>query len=187
MRHVSASRMAKIKAGEACSTCGTNPPRAMRKTCQRCADLIRDWRKRNPDRHRKVAKAEHQRNKAQYRVRERRWFAADPNRQVNKRIRRTIGDARFGVELYQQILTAQKNRCRICGAPPNGKRLFIDHEHVSGRLRGLLCSNCNCGIGLFKDNPGRLRAAADYIEGKEVVNWMGFPWVVDGQEQPAPA
>jgi hypothetical protein len=49
----------------------------------------------------------------------------------------------------------------ICG---DSKHLGIDHDHGTGKVRGLLCRDCNQGIGRFHDNPAILRKAADYIE-----------------------
>jgi len=54
--------------------------------------------------------------------------------------------------------------CIICGA--SGVMLAVDHNHTTGRVRGALCTNCNLGLGHFKDNPELLRLAALFLEGK---------------------
>lgn len=67
-------------------------------------------------------------------------------------------------ELWQ-LLKEQGNRCAICHlgvATPWD--LAIDHNHVTGKVRGLLCIRCNQGIGMLKDNPEYLRNAAAYLE-----------------------
>lgn len=72
---------------------------------------------------------------------------------------------KFGVtpEQVQQMIASQNNRCAICGlsfiVTPN-----IDHDHKSGQVRGLLCSNCNHGLGQFKDDVSRLEAAIAYLK-----------------------
>ena len=72
---------------------------------------------------------------------------------------------------YAALFIVQDGKCGICGKPEtikdgrNGKRkkLALDHCHSSGKLRGLLCSRCNAGLGYFKDDPARLRAAITYL------------------------
>jgi predicted Zn-ribbon and HTH transcriptional regulator len=79
---------------------------------------------------------------------------------------------RYGVTLdwYEAKLVEQDGRCAACGATPdpNGikaaSRLHVDHDHVTGTIRDLLCVRCNQGLGYFGDDPALLRAAADYIE-----------------------
>ena len=71
---------------------------------------------------------------------------------------------------YEAMLKNQKDRCAICGDKPNpngvraASRLHVDHDHLSGKTRALLCSRCNTAVGLMLDDPDRLRAAAEYIE-----------------------
>lgn len=52
--------------------------------------------------------------------------------------------------------------CVICGSTDN---LRIDHNHNSGRVRGMLCDHCNKGLGFFRDNPSLLLRASDYVLG----------------------
>jgi hypothetical protein len=66
---------------------------------------------------------------------------------------------------YDAMRSAQEDRCAICRTPdPGVKRWHVDHDHLSGKVRGLLCAACNLGIGKMQDDPVRLRAAAAYIE-----------------------
>ncbi len=66
---------------------------------------------------------------------------------------------------YDKMLKRQNGKCKICGAKtPGGRgRFHIDHEHKTGKIRGLLCSSCNTGLGLFKDNSEILIVAAYYL------------------------
>ncbi len=61
-----------------------------------------------------------------------------------------------------EMMKAQDNKCAVCGETSQ-KALHIDHCHATGVVRGLLCNNCNTGIGFFRDNPELLKNAADYL------------------------
>jgi len=68
---------------------------------------------------------------------------------------------------YQALLAYQDNVCAICRTDQPGRNhdnWSIDHDHETGKIRGLLCHACNVGIGYFGDDPARLRAAAAYLE-----------------------
>ncbi|MGY1669034.1 endonuclease VII domain-containing protein [Geodermatophilus sp. SYSU D00710] len=70
---------------------------------------------------------------------------------------------RYGVTAEQAdvMLAAQGGMCAICEVEP---AVHVDHHHATGRVRQLLCFNCNGGLGQFKDDPAALRAAAGYVE-----------------------
>ncbi len=73
------------------------------------------------------------------------------------------------IEEYDEMLEAQNYRCAICrDKDPGGRssRFHIDHDHVTGEVRGLLCVNCNNGLGRFKDDLLVLREAIRYLEGE---------------------
>ena len=75
---------------------------------------------------------------------------------------------KFGVDYqeYHRLLKAQGYRCEICLSSLESSRyskFAIDHCHKTGHVRGLLCTNCNVGLGMFKDNPIRLNSAIKYL------------------------
>lgn len=63
---------------------------------------------------------------------------------------------------------AQGGLCASCGHPPTGKghtsKLFLDHCHATGKIRGLLCHPCNVALGLLRDDPVRIRALLTFVE-----------------------
>lgn len=68
---------------------------------------------------------------------------------------------------YDRMVVEQDGKCAICETTTNlGRygRFHIDHDHKTGKVRGLLCHRCNRGIGLLKDDPAILDAAACYLE-----------------------
>lgn len=68
------------------------------------------------------------------------------------------------LELYDLMFEAQGGMCAICGGVnASGKRLAVDHDHVTGEIRSLLCSRCNLGLGYFQDNPTLLANARSYL------------------------
>lgn len=77
---------------------------------------------------------------------------------------------------FNEMFARQRGRCALCGF--HGRKgwlrkgdrrkgwLVVDHCHETGHVRGLLCGDCNTALGRFGDDPGRLRRAAEYLEGK---------------------
>jgi hypothetical protein len=65
---------------------------------------------------------------------------------------------------WQEMYRKQGGKCAICKCHQRYQNLAVDHDHKSGKFRGLLCVNCNRGLGKFFDSPLRLRNAAEYIE-----------------------
>jgi hypothetical protein len=112
------------------------------------------------------------------RERTRRWQLENPERYAEKQAsyrrsgakkvadRRSHLKRKYGLSLeqYEAILAQQGGGCGICGRPPSGRiSLHVDHDHRSGRIRGLLCFVCNSSLGEF-DDPDLLQAALRYVE-----------------------
>lgn len=65
---------------------------------------------------------------------------------------------------YRDILNKQKEKCLICESKFTNINIpYIDHNHTTGKIRGLLCNTCNRALGLFKDNPEILEKAKQYL------------------------
>lgn len=84
-------------------------------------------------------------------------FASAKNREKHLK-------AKYGITLakYMEIQEAQDGRCACCNAPETN--LSVDHNHDTGKVRGLLCYKCNSMIGFALDNPKRLQLGIDYLE-----------------------
>ena len=62
---------------------------------------------------------------------------------------------------YDLMVRKQQGLCGICGKPV--KKLRVDHNHKTGKIRGLLCSACNIGLGMLQDSESLLMTAAEYL------------------------
>ena len=81
--------------------------------------------------------------------------------------RRSMLRKRYGITLeeYEAMAEAQGHRCKICRMRETEKYglLHVDHDHRTARVRGLLCGNCNTGLGKFRDDPALLQSAIEYL------------------------
>jgi Recombination endonuclease VII len=68
------------------------------------------------------------------------------------------------VDEYDEILKRQDYKCAICGNTSPNRKLAIDHNHKTKEIRGLLCGNCNRGIGHLKDSVDILQKAVKYLQ-----------------------
>ena len=113
-----------------------------------------EWRKNNPQGYLQAA--------AKYR-------AENPEKLRNYKWKK-----RYGItpEQYTEMFRGQNNRCAICGNVEQAKhntskkvqKLAVDHCHSTGRVRGLLCQDCNRGLGNFHENIQRLTNAIKYLK-----------------------
>lgn len=89
------------------------------------------------------------------------------NREKAKLAARRHWLSQYGLTLeqYAEMEKSQDGKCWICHLPEKlGQRLSVDHDAETGAVRGLLCRDCNRGIGLLRHDPERLRRAALYLE-----------------------
>lgn len=72
-----------------------------------------------------------------------------------------FGLKRGEIEIFER---RAKGLCEICLNPQNGKRLALDHDHSTGKVRGLLCDLCNKALGSFRDSILILESAIEYLQ-----------------------
>lgn len=179
-------RAALAPGGHPCETCGEPCPpnyknRQPRKFCSRlCAS--RGWAKRNYDENLRVPKEPggHPCARCGEPVPEKkvggkarkfctRDCAVAQNRedQADRHRVYTLAKYGLGAEDYAALERSQDGRCAICRTNEPGSRSgvwHVDHCHETGAVRGLLCTGCNTGLGIFRDDRDRLAAAIKYLE-----------------------
>lgn len=93
----------------------------------------------------------------------------DTRRKHLKRMRdydkKTYYQKNYGIskEEYESMVSERGGKCQICNTIPD-KKLRVDHCHSSGKIRDLLCHNCNTALGHVKDNPEIIKSMLAYIE-----------------------
>ncbi len=114
-------------------------------------------------------------SRANYATRRKVWNANNVER-VQASRRRIQFKKNYGITIedYNSILSMQGCVCAICGGSRSKsdkwKNLAVDHSHKTGQVRGLLCMECNAGLGSFLDSPDLLEKAAAYIKASKSVS-----------------
>ena len=128
----------------------------------RCKDCKREENRKirlaDPTKAARASIKSKRKNPEKYRAIARKYATKNNRRQMLKHC--------YGLTLEQfdAANVAQGGRCKICGKiPEDGKPLHVDHCHKEGRVRGLLCGNCNRGIGIFQDDRYLLMKAIEYL------------------------
>ena len=100
-------------------------------------------------------------NKEKIITRVRKYYQKNPDRAKNQKLKKAHG---ITLEVFNLLLQLQKNKCLICLRYIDKKNGCVDHNHKTGKIRGILCSQCNFGLGNFKDNIKYLQRAIKYLK-----------------------
>lgn len=124
-----------------------------------CSKSNKAWKSANPDR----VKLSNQQRGTQWTIAARSKYALSEREKHDSYLWRSYG---ITLDQYEEMLKAQNGVCAICKDECNRKttkRLCVDHDHITGVVRGLLCFQCNVGVGKFKDSPAIMTVAAQYM------------------------
>lgn len=130
-----------------------------------CRDCANEKRRSRPSRWKSLTKEE----KAKQRARLNEWRRKNRThsraRSYARRLRKIFG---LTMEQYNEMLKAQGGACAICHRPPGKICLNVDHDHSTGKIRGLLCVPCNLMIGNAGDQESTLQSGIDYLRRAKV-------------------
>lgn len=99
-------------------------------------------------------------------IKERENRIADPDVYRAKKLKKLYG---ITLDQYNKVFEQQGGVCKVCGRPETAtrndklKHLAVDHNHNTGRVRGLLCAGCNTALGYLSENPVVIKSLLDYI------------------------
>lgn len=135
-----------------------------RKECKPCTYIrAKERHLANPD----LRKNYNLLNQEKHRKYSRDYYHKNPEK-VRAGSRKSQLKLDFGItpEHYEEMSIAQNHLCKICNKPETYKNrsLAVDHCHITGKVRGLLCMACNVGLGNFKDDENLLMKAIEYLK-----------------------
>lgn len=145
-----------------------NKKQSLRKWRAKNTEYVRQKRReysaKNAERIKQYSKAYSAKHAEKINRRSIEWQRNNPEAVLRIKLKHKYG---ITPDEMRSIMEKQNHVCAICGTDNfnnRGRCLEVDHCHSTGRIRGMLCSGCNAAIGLMKDNPVVLRAAATYLE-----------------------
>ncbi len=138
--------------------------------CKACGAIkLKEWRLRNPERVLEQNRSHYQKNKVARNESGRKWKAANPEkmaayRKANGRNSWLVSEYGITEREWDALFSAQLGVCAVCKLPPDdGRRLAVDHDHSTGKVRGLLHVGCNSALGHLRDSHVVVSEAANYL------------------------
>jgi len=140
-----------------------------RRECKKCrAEYARIRRKNNPEVDDRIKE------------RMRQWHEQNPDASYTHNLTKNLKQYGLTINEYNEMVFRQGGRCASCGIIPAGVekrgrmprviRLYVDHCHKTGRVRGLLCSGCNTGFGMLGDSVEKVEMLLRYAKKHEILS-----------------
>lgn len=141
-----------------CNNCQNEYEDTIKGKCRPCYRLYqKQWRLNNLDKFNASQTRYRKKNQKKTTAKQREWRKNNPDKAKNILIK-----SRHGITLdtYNAMSLEQNYLCKICS---KSKKLYIDHDHKTGKVRGLLCDQCNKALGLLYDSVESINNAAKYL------------------------
>jgi len=131
----------------------------------------REYYLKNKDKYKAARKRRQELYGDEIKKKQREWYRANraKARLATKR-NRYKKEYNLSLDDLDKLLKSQNNCCLICSIDFSKTRYNVDHNHITGKVRGALCNSCNRGIGFLKDNFELLVNAAKYIQEKDNIS-----------------
>ena len=148
--------------------------------CKKCKNIKgQEWKKANPEKVKLSLKIYKENNREKYLLNSRKanrkykethrdicrertaeWRSKNTRMKRANHIKNSYN---LPIEEYEAMLISQNSSCAICSLP-FPKSPYVDHDHITNKVRALLCNSCNCVLGYAKDNISILQNAIKYLE-----------------------
>lgn len=131
---------------------------------QKQRECSKRWYAKNKEKQKVLRKKRYEANRAKVKAQTRAWKLANPEKLRHHKRAEHLKSYGLKTEDYNIMSVCQGHVCAICGNPNlRGQNLCVDHDHKTNEPRGLLCNNCNLGLGFFADSPVHLTNAISYL------------------------
>lgn len=126
--------------------------------------LCEEWKKRNPERAAEIRKRTKKKHQDKWNNHYRSKRQNDSEFRDKHRLQTKLSKYKIDENFYGELCDKYCDGCVICGIDLPANKLQIDHCHITGQIRGLICRDCNWAIGHFKDSISALENAIEYLK-----------------------
>lgn len=135
-------------------------------SCKAChKKKVKEYQSLRPEQTQGYRKKHYEANKETFALKREKWKKENPEKYSLTQLKHNLAKKyNLSEEQYNQMFLDQENCCAICKISFENTKANVDHNHVTGKARELLCHNCNKGIGHLKENIEFLKAAIGYLE-----------------------
>lgn len=134
------------------------------KNPEKFREYSRKWRANNLEKAQMLAKKYYAQNPDKPKEYAKKWRKENPEKLADIIMKNKYG---ISVNQVQELLLKQKGNCALCNLPPTKQNLFVDHNHKTGKVRGLLHNRCNVLVGYVEKSPVTIKLVLKYIKKHE--------------------